>query len=94
MMIGVLDATPIRETMPAYRGIILDQVGNLWVEEYRRPGNTLRQWTLFSTEGVMLGTMTVPDRFVIQDVGDDYVLGKWTDELEIEHVQMYELIKP
>ena len=93
-MIDVLDATPIRETMPAYDGIVVDQIGNLWVEEYRRPSDTVRRWTVFSTEGAMLGTLSVPERFVIQDVGDAYVLGKWTDELEIEHVQMYELVKP
>ena len=42
----------------------------------------------------MLGTLSVPDRFVIHDVGRDFVLGKWTDDLDVEHVQMYELIKP
>ena len=93
-MIGVLDATPIRETMPAYERIVLDQIGNLWVEEFRRPNDTVRKWTVFNTEGAMLGTLSVPDRFVIHDVGGDFVLGKWTDELDIEHVQMYELIKP
>ncbi len=94
MMVDVLDATPIRETMPAYQGVVVDRIGNLWVEEYRRPTDSVRRWTVFSVEGVMLGTMTVPDRFAVHDVGDDYVLGEWTDEMEIEHVQIYELIKP
>jgi len=93
-MIGVLDATPIRETMPAYRGIMLDQLGNLWVEEYRRPGDTIPRWTVFSAEGTLIGTITLPDGFEVQDAGDDYVLGTWEDELEIEHVRMYELVKP
>ena len=93
-MVDVLDATPIRETMPAYDGVLVDRIGNLWVEEYRRPGDTVPRWTVFDTQGVMLGSLTVPDRFEILDVGDDYVLGKWADELEIERVQMYELIKP
>ncbi len=92
-MIDVLDATPIRETMPAYRGIMLDRIGNLWVEEYRRPGDTLARWTVFSAEGKMLATMSLPERFVIRDAGDDYILGTWRDELEVEHVQLYELIK-
>ena len=93
-MTDVLDATPIRETMPAYDSVFVDQVGNIWAEVYRRPGETLRQWTVFDTQGVLLGTLPMPDRLVILDVGDNYVLGKWTDELDIEHVQMYELIKP
>ncbi len=93
-MLDVLDATPIRETMPAFDGVTVDRLGNLWVEEYRRPRETLRRWTVFDARGVMLGSLAVPDRFEILDVGDDYVLGRWTDDLEIEHVQMYELIKP
>jgi hypothetical protein len=93
-MIEVLDATPIRETMPAFGGIRLDRMGNLWVGEYSRPGNIIPRWTVFSPEGEMLGTMSMPERFGIRDIGDDYVLGTWRDELEIEHVRMYELVKP
>jgi hypothetical protein len=93
-MTDVVESTPIRETMPAYRSILLDRAGNLWVEEYRRPSDSVPRWTVFSDEGEMLGTMSMPDSFELEDVGDDYVLGTWQDELEIEHVQMYELIKP
>ncbi len=92
-MIDMLDATPIRETMPAYDGVLVDRGGNLWVEAYRRPGDTVPRWTVFDAQGVMLGAVAVPDRFEILDVGDDYVLGKWVDELDIEHVRMYELMK-
>jgi hypothetical protein len=93
-MAEVLENTPIRETLPAYRSILLDRIGNLWVEEYNRPGDTVPRWTVFTSEGEALGTMSLPDGFDIQDVGDDYVLGTWEDELEVEHVQMYELVKP
>ena len=79
--------------MPAYDGVIVDRGGNLWVEAYRRPGDSVPRWTVFDAQGVMLGAVAVPDLFEIMDVGDDYVLGKWVDELDIEHVQMYELMK-
>ncbi len=93
-MVDVLDATPIRETMPAFDRVLVDRIGNLWVEVYRRPGGTVQRWTVFDTQGVLLGTLAVPDGFAVMDVGDDYVLGRWMDDLEIEHVQIYELIKP
>lgn len=35
-----------------------------------------------------------PDRFDLYEVGDDYVLGRWRDAFDIEHVQLYDLIKP
>ena len=92
-MIDMLDATPIRETMPADDGVLVDRIGNLWVEGYRRPGDTVPRWTVFDPQGVMLGSLALPDRFEALDVGDDYVLGKWVDELGIEHLRMYELMK-
>ena len=93
-MAQVLDDSPIRETMPAFDFFVVDRVGNLWVEEYRRPGETVPRWTVFNREGELLGTLSLPDRFVLDDVGNDYVLGRWSDEMDIEHVQLYGLIKP
>ena len=93
-MAQVLDDSPIRETMPAFDFFVVDRVGNLWVEEYRRPGETVPRWTVFNREGELLGTLSLPDRFVIDDVGNDYVLGRWSDEMDIEHVRLYGLIKP
>jgi len=89
----VLDNSPIRETMPAFDSLIVDRMGNLWVEEYNRPADTVPRWTVFTEEGEMLGTISLPAGFHLQDVGDDYVLGSWADELEVEHVRMYRVIK-
>jgi hypothetical protein len=35
-----------------------------------------------------------PARFRITDFGDDYVLGVWRGELDVERVRMCALIKP
>jgi hypothetical protein len=93
-MAEVLDNSPIRETMPDYRSILVDRVGNLWVEEYRRPGDRQPRWTVFNGAGELLGTLSLPEGFVIYGVGDDYVLGRWSDEMDVEHVQLHGLIKP
>jgi len=90
----VFNNSPVPATMPAYNAILLDREGNLWVEEYNRPDDAVPRWRVFNAAGEMLGTMSLPERFELADVGDDYVLGTWEDELEIEHVRMYELIKP
>ena len=89
------------ETMPAFgrtgapeRTVHVDAAGNLWVLEYNRPGDESRRWTVFAADGVLLGTLSVPETLDLLDIGDDYVLGKWQDELDVEHVLLYELIKP
>ncbi|MEJ2239049.1 MAG: hypothetical protein P8X82_12185 [Gemmatimonadales bacterium] len=89
----VFNSSPVPATMPAYDAILVDVMGNLWVEEYKRPADMVSRWTVFNAEAEMLGTLSLPDRFALSEVGDDYVLGVWRDELGIEHVRVYELAK-
>jgi hypothetical protein len=42
----------------------------------------------------MLGDVTTPADFRITQIGDDFMLGVWRDDLDVEHVRMYELLKP
>jgi hypothetical protein len=42
----------------------------------------------------MLGNVPMPDRFEPMQVGDNYVLGVWKDDLDVQHVRMYRLEKP
>jgi hypothetical protein len=38
--------------------------------------------------------VTLPRDLNVTDIGSDYVLGRVTDDAEVEHVVLYELIKP
>jgi hypothetical protein len=70
-------------------------MGNLWVQEYRMPGdNTPPRWSVFDIDGIPLGEVAYPDGFSPLDIGSDYVLGVWSDADDVEHVQLYDLIKP
>ena len=51
-------------------------------------------WSVFDADGVWLGVTTLPSGFTPMDIDTDYVLGLWRDADEVEHVQLYELIKP
>ncbi|UCC73472.1 MAG: hypothetical protein JSV86_02610 [Gemmatimonadota bacterium] len=84
---------PFPETMPAYQQVVVDAEANLWVEEYRRPGDEQPRWTVFDSSGVMLGVVETPERFQVYQIGSDFVLGRWTDEFEVEYVQLYKLKK-
>jgi len=84
---------PIPETMPAYSGIIVDAEGNLWIGEYRRPGDDQPRWNVFDPDGIMLGIVETPQRFRVYEIGSDYLLGRGADEMDIEHVQVYDLLK-
>jgi hypothetical protein len=86
---------PVAEgRLPSMRSLILDRDGNIWVMEYDRPAVDDVRWSVFDPSGVMLGTVDFPDGFVLLDVGRAYVIGHWQDDLDVEHVQLYDLIKP
>ena len=54
---------------------------------------TSSRWTVFDSQGVMLGVVQTPPAFLVYQIGADFVLGSWSDELDVEHVRLYELIK-
>jgi hypothetical protein len=46
-----LEAMPMHSTMPAIASLRVDDGGNLWVQEYTRPGEENRDWLVFSAAG-------------------------------------------
>lgn len=85
---------PVPEVMPAYSDIKVDAAGNVWVQDYEADDEIASRWTVFDRGGQMLGSVTLGAGFEVNQIGDDHVLGVWHDEFDVEHVQMYGLIKP
>ncbi len=88
------ESVPLPETLPAYEALQVDRAGNLWVQLFEVPGAPERTWSVFRADGAWLGDVAFPDRFRPLEIGDDYVLGRFGDDLDVEHVQVWELIKP
>lgn len=82
------------ETLPAYGDIVVDEAGNLWVEEYHLDWEEIRRWLVFDAEGRMLGTVEMPGDLVVHQIGRDFVLGWTWDDLNVEYIELYELLKP
>lgn len=85
---------PYPETMPAYGELETDADGNLWVSTSLGIPDEPRRWSVFHPEGRWLGDVTTPPRLMVREIGTDYILGHATDELEVERVLLYQLIKP
>lgn len=84
---------PLPDLFPAYEQIIQDRAGNLWVAEYP----VLEEpplWQVFTPDGHWLGSVATPPGGRISEIGSNYVLGTWKDEMDIETVRMYSLEKP
>jgi len=84
---------PLPGTMPAYATFTFDASGNLWVREFTIGEVSAWPWTVFDGQGRMLGTVEMPADFRVTQIGDDFVLGLWRDEVDVEHARLYRLRK-
>ena len=85
---------PIPETMPAFGSMMVDALGNLWVQQYAGPRDRDPMWTVFDAEGRLVGAAQTPDRTQILEIGPDYILGRLSDELDVEYIQVWGLTRP
>ena len=84
---------PMVETFPAYSAIESDALGHLWVAEFKLPDEdrNFRLWTVFDRTGEALGFVETPPGLTIYEIGEDYILGKRTGDLDVESVELWEL---
>lgn len=85
---------PRRETLPAFADARVDAAGSLWVQDFRRPADEQPRWSVFDADGRWLGTVETPAGLEVHQIGPDWILGVQADELEVEHVRVYPLVKP
>lgn len=89
-----LQHLPLPDSTPAFQSLELDTEGNLWAQRYRLPGGTRRHWDIINPDGVWLGTVTMPEALEVIRIGADYVIGRERDELGVERLVIYEVVKP
>ncbi len=87
------ESRQMAETFPVFSKAMGDAAGHLWVREYDFPGEERPAplWTVFDPEGRVLGFVETPAALEIDEIGEDYVLGRTVDELGVESVQMWPL---
>ena len=86
---------PLPETFPAFATALTDAADHLWVREYELPGEETPNptWTVFDPGGHVLGFVETPEGLSIFEIGEDHVLGLATDELGVQYVQMWSLVR-
>ena len=88
---GWLRDVPFPEVMPTFDKLIVDRTGHLWVRKYQPSWEDSQTWFTFNSDGRWLGEVGVPTTLAITDIGADYILGIWRDEMDVEYVRMYSL---
>lgn len=88
-----LDEAPFPDRFPVYQSLLVDTEGQLWVEEYMVPGESHPTWSVFDAEGRWLGRVETPPGVEVLHISKDALLGRWRDSIDVEHIQLYDLIK-
>ena len=88
---GWLREVPFPDALPTFDGLLVDRTGHLWVERYQPFWDDSRTWSILSPDGLWLGDLDTPPALRITEIGADYVLGVWKDEMDVEFVRMYAL---
>ena len=86
-------ALPSPDTRPAYAELVVDSEGFVWAAKFlgRTEADEPTDWEVFSSQGEWLGTVRLPPRFRVYEIGPDYVLGRRLSDLDVEHVQVLRL---
>lgn len=77
---------------PAHLDLLAGEDGHLWVEEFHLPGEPAT-WRVYRPGGGRVASVETPSRFTLMAAGVDYVLGVWRDELDVQHVRMYRILR-
>lgn len=98
----MVDAQIHPEHHPAFERLVVARTGHVWTErpdpdnpKTRAGWHSLRDapttWDVFDPDGVWLGSVELPPRFMAYEFGGDHVAGVWKDELDVEFVRVYAL---
>ena len=83
-----LSDVPMPRRRPAYRDVLVDEEGVLWVEAYAHPSETAEQWDVFRPDGQWLASVRMPPRFRPHHIGAGWILGVARDALGAERVEL------
>ena len=94
--------TPRAPLLPVLRSVHVDAASNLWLAPYHIVGADPPPFEVHAPDGAWLGSVSLPpglQRAFIQyqtpymEIGEDYILGVWTDDLDVQYVRMYRINK-
>ncbi len=91
----VSERRPVADQFPAFSDVRIGTDGRFWIKEYRRPGaRPGSSWRAFNSDGSFSCAVVFPEFPEILEFGEDYVLVKHANELDVEEVWQLPLSPP
>jgi hypothetical protein len=99
----LLDEMPTQGAVPRVAEVLLDGAGHFWMKRYdpvedsnfvrgfgRRSGG---MWWVVDPSGEVVATIELPDELIAMDIRGDRVAGLTLDELDVERVAVYRIVR-
>jgi hypothetical protein len=80
---------PRVESRTPIQRILADRLGLIWVE--LEGGGAVQEWLVVDARGRIHARVTTPADLLVTEIGEDYIVGLWRDEFEVEFVHAYRL---
>jgi hypothetical protein len=96
----MIERIPRAERVPPYSDILIADSGRIWAGEH--PGELAvrgfsrspeRRWLVFDAGGLLVATLHTPEGFRPYAVRGGRVFGVFRDELDVESVRAYEIVR-
>ncbi|MDX1393622.1 MAG: hypothetical protein R3195_04505 [Gemmatimonadota bacterium] len=87
------EGLPLPPELPTSTRMLVDADGNAWLERYRLTPAEPAMWTVIGPDGTWLGDVEMPDGLEPHEIGRDYVIGLWEDELDVAYVHLHALVR-
>jgi hypothetical protein len=99
---GTIDLRDVRSAYQSMQGpalypriesLVVDELGWLWARTFESVGSSEVTWWLFNPDRRAVGSVRTPADLEVHQVGTDFVLGRWHDDLGVEFVRRYSLVR-
>ncbi len=74
-------------TLPPFGQVVADREGYVWVQH--GDPERAREWEVFDRDGGRVTSVGFPALDRVLEIGRDYLLGTWTDALDVEYVGLF-----
>ncbi len=86
------DQGALPPAFPAYADVRLGDDGAIWIQEFARPGER-SEWFALNDDGERTRAVIVPPEMTLLDIGADWALVTFRDELDVERVALYSFVE-
>lgn len=91
-MIETIFDYPLPELRPAFEEVLPGPGGTVWVREHSLWEHARPRWWVFDAEtGAPAGYVELPAGLEVQEIGPDYVLGVYRDDLGVAYVRRHRM---